>query len=96
MTYSTHLLRHLRFIIGQNIHRLRAKEKMPLRKLARLSGVPELLLDHYELGKNEIRLDELLKIACVLEVEVGELIIYPVMNFHHNPNSLLKKMAPLR
>ena len=74
MQYSTHLLRHWRFTIGQNIHRRRAEQKMPLKKLARLSGVPERLLDHYELGKNEIGLDELLKIACALEVEVRELI----------------------
>ncbi len=74
MQYSTHLLRHLRFTIGQNIHRRRAEQKMPLKKLARLSGVPEHLLDHYELGKNEIGLDELLKIACALEIELRELI----------------------
>lgn len=43
MQYSTHLLRHLRFTIGQNIHRRRAEQKMPLKKLARLSDVPERL-----------------------------------------------------
>ncbi len=74
MQYSTHLLRHWRFTIGQNIHRRRAQQKLPLRKLARLTGLSELLLDHYELGKNEIGLDELLKIACALEVELKELI----------------------
>ncbi len=74
MIYNTHLLRHLRFTIGQNIHRLRAGQKLSLYKLSQLSGVPELLLDHYELGKNEIRLDELLKIACALEVGVVELV----------------------
>ena len=74
MIYSTHLLRHLRFTIGQNIHRHRSRKKLPLRKLAKLTGVSELLLDHYELGKNEIRLDEMLKIACVLEVEVFSLL----------------------
>ena len=74
MQYSTHLLRHLRFTIGQNIHRRRTQQKLPLRKLARLTGVSELLLDHYELGKNEIGLDELLKIACALEVELKELL----------------------
>lgn len=47
---------------------------MPLRKLARLTGVSELLLDHYELGKNEIALDEMLKIACALNVDITELI----------------------
>lgn len=74
MQYSTHLLRHLRLTIGRNIHQHRAAQKMPLRKLARLSGVSERLLDHYELGKNEIGLDDLLKIACALHVEVGTLI----------------------
>lgn len=74
MNYSPHLLRHLRFTIGQNIHRLRARRKLPLRKLSKLSGIPEFLLDHYELGKNEIRLDELLKIACVFNVGIEELI----------------------
>ncbi len=73
-TYSTHLLRHLRFTIGQNIHRHRSKQKLPLRKLAKLTGVSELLLDHYELGKNEIALDEILKIACALGVPVSELM----------------------
>lgn len=47
---------------------------MPLRKLARLTGISELLLDHYELGKNEIALDEMLKIACALNVDITELI----------------------
>lgn len=75
MQYSTHLLRHLRFTIGQNIHRHRSQQKMPLKKLAKLTAVSELLLDYYELGKSEIRLDELLKIACALEVEIAQLIM---------------------
>ncbi len=69
MQYSTRMLRQLRFTIGNNIHSLRVKQKMPLHKLAKLSGVPELLIDHYELGKNRISLDELFKISCALEVE---------------------------
>lgn len=76
MQYSTRFLRHLRANIGQNIHRRRAERKMPLKKLARLSGVSERLLDHYELGKNEIGLDEMLKIACALEMELRELIAW--------------------
>lgn len=72
--YSTHLLRHLRFTIGQNIHRHRSQQKLPLKKLAKLTGISEGLLDHYELGKNEIALDEMLKIACALRVPVTELI----------------------
>lgn len=74
MQYSTLLLRHWRFTIGQNIHRQRAKQKLPLKKLAHLTGVSEMLLDHYELGKNEIRLDEMLKIACALDVKLETLI----------------------
>lgn len=74
MTYSTHLLRHLRLTIGCNIHRLRAKQKIPLRKFSRLTGISERLLDHYELGKNEIGLAEMLKIACALGVEVKQLL----------------------
>lgn len=74
MEYSTQLLRHLRSTIGRNIHRERSEQKIPLRKLAKLTGVPELLLDHYELGKNEISLDALLRIACALDVELSGLV----------------------
>jgi transcriptional regulator with XRE-family HTH domain len=73
-SYSTHLLRHWRFVIGQNIHRHRSQQKLPLKKLARLTGISELLLDHYELGKNEITLEALLKIACALRVDIRELM----------------------
>ena len=68
-TYSTHLLRHFRHKIGVNIHRLRAQRKMPLHKLAQTTEVPAEHLDHYELGRNEIPFDHILKIACALGVE---------------------------
>ena len=74
MNYSTHLLRHLRHTIGQNIHRLRVQQKLPMHKLARATGISERLLDHYEIGKNEINLMTLLQIACALGVEVRELM----------------------
>ena len=73
-TYSTHLLRHLRLTIGHNIHQRRCDQRLTLRKLSRLTGISEVLLDHYELGKNEIALDEMLKIACALGVPVMELM----------------------
>jgi transcriptional regulator with XRE-family HTH domain len=73
MQYSTHLLRHWRFTIGQNIHHHRSQQKLPLRKLARLTSINESRLDQFELGKNAIHLDELLKIACALGIEVGDL-----------------------
>lgn len=69
MQYSTHLLRHLRFIIGKNIRVARTGQKMTLRKLSRLSGIPELLIDHYELGKNEITLEHMLRVGCVLGID---------------------------
>ena len=73
-TYSIHLLRYLRLTIGRNIHQRRSAGKLTLRKLAKLTGISEPLLDHYELGKNEIALDEMLKIACALGVPVTELM----------------------
>lgn len=75
MTYSTHLLRHIRFTIGQNIQRRRVRQKLTLRKLSRLTGLPEERLDHYELGKSNLDFAHLVKIACVLEVAVTELLI---------------------
>ena len=73
-TYSTHLLRHLRLTIGRNIHQRRCERRLTLRKLSRLTGINEDLLDQYELGKDEIRLDSLLKIACALRVPMTELM----------------------
>jgi transcriptional regulator with XRE-family HTH domain len=73
-SYSTHLLRHYRFKIGDNIHRIRAKLKMTLHKLAQVSDVGIVNLDHYEIGKGEISFDHLLKIACALGVEVEVLL----------------------
>ena len=74
MHYSTELLRATRVKIGCNIHLARAKRRLVLAKLAKLSGIAEDKIDRYELGKNEIRLDELLRIACVLDVRVGVLL----------------------
>jgi transcriptional regulator with XRE-family HTH domain len=74
MRYSTHLLRHLRFTIGQNISTRRRLNRLPLAKMAELSGIPEHLLIHYKDGKSDIRLNELLKIACILKVDIGDLI----------------------
>ena len=78
MAYSLHLLRHLRETIGRNIHHYRFKHKMPLPKLARLAGVPQDRLDHFEMGKGAIGTEELLRIACALRVNVGQLVgCYP-------------------
>ena len=74
MDHRTTLLRQLRRAIGRNIHEIRAAQKMPLKKLARQSGVPEHLLDQYELGKNQIELHALLKISLALGKELPELL----------------------
>ncbi|RFC68561.1 MULTISPECIES: helix-turn-helix domain-containing protein [Mesorhizobium] len=74
MDYRTHLLRHLCLTIGQNIHAARLKQRMPLKVLARLSGVPEDKLDQCELGKNEITLQEALRVAYAVQVDLAELI----------------------
>lgn len=74
MQYSTHLLRHLRFNIGQNIRSTRTKKKMTLRYLSKKSGVREDKIDQFELGKNGISLEAMLRVACVLEVDIGLLL----------------------
>jgi len=73
-TYNTHLLRHYRHKIGDNIHRIRARLKMPLHKLAQTSDVAVENLDYYEIGKGEIPFDHILKIACALGVEIEALL----------------------
>jgi transcriptional regulator with XRE-family HTH domain len=72
--YSTKMLRALRAEIGANIHAARVRRKFVLGRLAQASGVPQDKIDRYELGKNEIRLDELLRIACALDMTVAGLI----------------------
>lgn len=74
MHYTTHLFRHLRLTIGQNIRAHRTHKKLTLQKLAHLSGVSEHKLDQYELGKHDIRLEELLRVACALKMEVKGLL----------------------
>jgi transcriptional regulator with XRE-family HTH domain len=68
--YTTHLLRHYRRKIGTNIHRIRAKQRLPLQKLARLADIAPENLDYYELGKGEIPFHHILRLACVLGVEI--------------------------
>ncbi len=74
MHYNTHLYRETRRIIGSNIRRLRTEQKLTLEKLERLSGVRHWRIDRYELGKDEIRLKDILKLACALGVGMGRLI----------------------
>lgn len=74
MQYSTHLYRHLKCHIGENIHTLRKQQKMTMEKLSKLSGVPLCRLDHYELGKNNPHFHELFKITCALNVKMRDVL----------------------
>ncbi len=74
MVYTTHLFRHMRRVIGHNIHHSRVKRQLSLQKLSRLTGVPEERLDQYELGKGTILIEHMLKIACALEVPAPDLM----------------------
>jgi transcriptional regulator with XRE-family HTH domain len=73
-SYSVHQLRHLRRTIGQNIHAARTRRQFTLSKLAKTSGVPEWRIDQYELGKNEIGLDDMLRLSAALGVHLPALI----------------------
>ena len=74
MRYDRHLFRQTRRTIGNNIRRLRTARDWTIHKLAVLADVADLQIDHYELGKNEIHLSDMLKIACAFDVEVIELL----------------------
>lgn len=71
--YSTHLLRHTRYSIGQQLAEARRKRKMPLETLAKLTGLSLHRLDGYEMGRGDVQLRELLKIACALEIGIDRL-----------------------
>lgn len=74
MQYDTHLLRHVRRIIGRNIHSRRCNRNMTLRKLSERCQISESRLDLYELGGDEIGLREMLRIACELDTDLQKLI----------------------
>ena len=74
MHYSTHLFRHTRTLIGDAIRRHRLRRRWTLEQLAERSGLSMPLLDRYEMGRGEVELNALLRIACAKDVEMGELI----------------------
>ena len=67
-------LRNLRKRIGSNIHTIRVRKKLTLKKLSRLSGISIVILDNYEMGKREISMPILIKIKNVLKVSIKMLI----------------------
>lgn len=67
-------LRRIRKIIGGNIHRCRDRAHMTLEKLARSAGIRTDRLDRIELGRGEVRIEDIVRIAEVLEVAVEEVM----------------------
>jgi transcriptional regulator with XRE-family HTH domain len=47
---------------------------MTIHSLSSESGIPKESIERYEIGKNDIQLHELLKIACALGVLAGDLL----------------------
>jgi len=74
MNQTTEKWRALRKTIGQNIHSLRLKKNLPLKKLSVASGIAGDVIDYYELGKGEPDMQSLLKISHALEVDISKLI----------------------
>lgn len=74
MQRTTALIRELRKTIGRNIYRQRGRRGMTLRKLAKRSGVREEMLDYYEIGRDELGLDDLVRISLALDVRIEDLL----------------------
>ena len=70
---TTRKWRKIRKSIGNNIRHYRTVQKFTLKKLSDLSGLPTNLIDNYELGKGELRLHALIKIAMAMQIDVRNL-----------------------
>lgn len=71
LTEST---RELRRQIGRNLLRLRRERRVTLKQLSRRTGLGTHLLDHFELGKSEVELRQLLVIAQALKSDWRDLL----------------------
>lgn len=67
-------LRDLRRRIGANIHALRLERRLTLSKLARLSGLNSETIDRLEMGKNEVNLEHLVRLAAALRTAPESLV----------------------
>jgi len=74
MKNHTDELRSLRKHIGNTIHHKRIEKGMTLRKLSRLANINMEKLDQYEMGKNQIKLEDLFMIAHLLEIRIEHLL----------------------
>lgn len=71
---ATHKIRSLRRQIGENIHIIRKQRKIPLKKLSRLSQLNADIIDQLEIGKGELNLMHLIRLAIALKVDVTMLL----------------------
>lgn len=60
--------------VGEKIRELRKKARLTQKELGKLSNTSETTIKQYELGKRQPRLEQLKRIAKVLNIYVGELL----------------------
>lgn len=73
----TRQVRQLRRQIGKNIHAVRMQRGMTLEKLARLSRMRADTIDRLEMGKGEIDLIHIVRLATVMKIEIENLFHQP-------------------
>ncbi len=64
-------LRTMRRSVGQIIHTERRRQNMPLWKIEQQTGLSPYCVDRIELGKGELKMDHLLRLARFLNLEVN-------------------------
>ena len=64
----------MRCLIGRNIYEIRLHKKMTLKKLARRADVCRDRLDQYEIGKSDIGLEAIIRIANSMGVSLNDLM----------------------
>ena len=75
MQYSIHLFRHTRTLIGDAIRRHRVRHAWTLEQLSERCSLPADMLDRYEMGRGEIDLNALFRIACALDVPLAAFVV---------------------
>ena len=65
---------HLRQTIGANIERIRKGQDLPLKLLAQRTGIRPETLDYWEMGRKEISLGGIVRIAAALDVPQSALL----------------------
>lgn len=79
---STQISRKLRGIIGGNIHHLRRDKGLTLGQLSTQARLSERRLDWLEIGKGEVSLNDIARLATALKIDVMELLTGPVKGKH--------------